>query len=94
MSDQKPEVPDESWQPATDAAPERSILAESMAAAAARAGFAPAAEGEPISGQALLASMGGIRGLIEAVLPGLVFLLAYTFTRDLVLAIIAPIVIG
>ncbi len=70
------------------------VFADGMAAAARRAGFAPAAEGEPISGHALLAAMGGIRGLVEAVLPGLVFLLTYTFTRDLIPALIAPILIG
>lgn len=70
------------------------LLADGMAAAARRAGFTPAAEGEPISGHALLAAMGGIRGLVEAVLPGLLFLLTYTFTRDLIPALIAPILIG
>lgn len=69
-------------------------FADGMAAAARRAGFAAAADGEPISGHALLASMGGIRGLVEAVLPGLVFLVVYTLTRDLVPALIAPVAIG
>ncbi|TFD79916.1 DUF3159 domain-containing protein [Cryobacterium fucosi] len=75
-------------------------FAQGMAAAARRAGFASAADGEPISGHALLAAMGGIRGLVEAVLPGLVFLVVYTFTRStlpeqsLVLSLIAPVIIG
>ena len=69
-------------------------FAESMAAAARRAGFSPAADGEPISGHALLAAMGGIRGLVEAVLPGLVFLVTYTLTRDLIPSLVAPVVIG
>lgn len=69
-------------------------FADGMAAAARRAGFAAAAEGEPITGHALLAAMGGIRGLVEAVLPGLVFLFTYTFTKDLVLSLVAPAVIG
>ena len=69
-------------------------LADGMAAAARRAGFSPAADGEPISGHALLAAMGGIRGLVEAVLPGLVFLVTYTFTRDLIPALVAPVLIG
>ncbi|MDJ0324802.1 DUF3159 domain-containing protein [Cryobacterium sp. PH31-AA6] len=75
-------------------------FAEGMAAAARRAGFAPAADGEPVNGHALLAAMGGIRGLVEAVLPGLVFLVVYTLTRrtipdqSLVLSLIAPVVIG
>ena len=69
-------------------------LADSMAAAARRAGFSPAADGEPISGHALIAAMGGVRGIIEAVLPGLVFLVAYTLTRDLMPALIASVLIG
>ena len=69
-------------------------FADGMAEAARRAGFAAAADGEPISGHALLASMGGLRGLVEAVLPGLVFLIVYTLTRDLVPALIAPVLIG
>lgn len=81
-------------------------LADGMAAAARRAGFSSAAEGEPISGRALMAAMGGIRGLLEAVLPGLVFLVTYTLTidpsedassnpiRTLLPALIAPLVLG
>jgi hypothetical protein len=69
-------------------------LADGMAAAARRAGFSPAADGEPISGHALIAAMGGVRGIIEAVLPGLVFLVAYTLTRDLMPALIASVLIG
>ena len=82
------------------------VLAEGMASAARRAGFSSAAEGEPISGRALMAAMGGIRGLFEAVLPGLVFLVTYTLTidpsadassdpiRTLLPALIAPLVLG
>ncbi|MCU1446622.1 DUF3159 domain-containing protein [Cryobacterium sp.] len=69
-------------------------LADGMAAAARRAGFSPAADGEPISGHALIAAMGGVRGVVEAVLPGLVFLVAYTLTRDLTPALIASVLIG
>ncbi|MDH6237339.1 DUF3159 domain-containing protein [Cryobacterium sp. CG_9.6] len=82
------------------------VVAEGMAAAARRAGFSSAAEGESINGQALLAAMGGIRGLFEAILPGLVFLVTYTLTIDpeadaaaepivaLLPALIAPLVLG
>ena len=69
-------------------------LADGMAAAARRAGFSAAADGQPISGHALLAAMGGIRGIVEAVLPGLVFLVTYSLTLDLVPALIAPVLIG
>jgi hypothetical protein len=69
-------------------------LADGMAAAARRAGFSPAVDGEPISGHALIQAMGGMRGIVEAVVPGLVFLVAYTFTRDLMPALIASVLIG
>lgn len=84
----EPETPD-----AAEPTP-KAVFADSMAAAARRAGFSPAAEGEPISGHALLAAMGGIRGLVEAVVPGLVFLVTYTLTRALIPSLVAPIVIG
>ena len=96
--------PNPSPNPGADAAPESAApepaaaasgaLADGLAAAARRAGFSPAAEGDAISGRALLDAMGGIRGLVEAVLPGLVFLVTYTITRDLIPALIAPVIIG
>lgn len=79
------------------------VFAESMADAARRAGFSSAAGGEAINGHALLGAMGGVRGLVEAVLPGLVFLVTYSFTIDpsapstisiLLPALIAPLVLG
>lgn len=69
-------------------------LGASMAAAARTSGLGTVAEGEPLSAHTLLASMGGVRGILEAVLPGLVFLIGYTITRDLVISLIAPVVLG
>ena len=97
-------LPDEAREPdasqnASDS-PVPAAFADGMAAAARRAGFTSADEGEPISGRALLAAMGGIRGLVEAVLPGLVFLITYTFTRQLfpeqslMLSLVVPVLIG
>jgi hypothetical protein len=69
-------------------------LAEGLAQAARRAGFGAATDNEPITGHVLLGAMGGIRGVIEAVLPGLVFVVLYTLTRDLVLSLAAPVALG
>jgi hypothetical protein len=99
MTNDRPE-PREREEPEPEPAPgmpagtPAGVFAEGMAQAARRAGFSPAAEGEPIDRHALLAAMGGIRGIVEAVLPGLVFLLIYTFTRDLIPALVAPVLIG
>ena len=82
------ETPDRgNGSPAQPAQPSVSgALGDGMAAAARRAGFSPAADGEPISGHALLAAMGGIRGLVV--------LVTYTITRDLIPSLIAPVLIG
>ena len=81
LDGQRDEAPEH--KPVPEPTPSASaVFAQSMAGAARRAGFGAATEGEAISGHALLAAMGGIRGLIEAVLPGLVFLVTYTLTID------------
>lgn len=89
----KPTTPPAAQTPAQPASAQ-GAFAEGMAQAARRAGFTSADEGQTINGQSLMLAMGGIRGLVEAVLPGLVFLVTYTLTQDLVPALIAPVVIG
>lgn len=39
----------------------------------------------------LLAAAGGVRGIAESVLPGLVFLVAFTLTRDLTVALVGSV---
>jgi intracellular septation protein A len=73
---------------------QQSSFSQSMAEAARRAGFGAAADGSPMSAHTILAAMGGIRGIIEAILPGFLFLTIYAVTRDLVISLAAPVVIG
>ncbi|RXZ69602.1 DUF3159 domain-containing protein [Agromyces albus] len=54
-----------------------------VAAAAERSGLG-LARGETLTGRDLIGALGGLRGLAEAILPGLVFLVVYTLTRELV----------
>jgi hypothetical protein len=90
-----PERPERSERPESDksAAPlddEQSLsgtIGESLASAAKRTGLGQVAEGEPPTGRALLAAMGGIRGLAETVLPGLIFLVVYTITFNVPLSL-------
>ena len=49
-------------------------LSESLSQAAGRSGFARLNPGEQLSGRALLDAVGGIRGILESVLPGAAFL--------------------
>ena len=38
--------------------------------------------------------MGGIRGLVESILPGLAFLVIFTITQQLVASVVAPVVVA
>ncbi|WP_223690756.1 DUF3159 domain-containing protein [Leifsonia poae] len=69
----------------TDAVP--SAIGESLARAAQKSGLGQLADGETPTGAALLGALGGVRGLAETILPGLVFLVLYTFTQNVPLSI-------
>ncbi|MDQ4138699.1 MAG: DUF3159 domain-containing protein, partial [Actinomycetota bacterium] len=65
-----------------------------FSAAARRAGIGQVAPGEAPSARALLKAVGGVRGLIESILPGLTFLVVYTITQDLLPSVLIPLVVG
>ncbi|CAQ01752.1 MAG: DUF3159 domain-containing protein [Clavibacter sp.] len=69
-------------------------LGASMAQAAERAGLGQAARGETMTAAALLTAMGGVRGVLEAIVPGLLFLVAFTLTRDIVLSVAVPVTVA
>jgi hypothetical protein len=67
---------------------------EAFAAGMQRSRLGEVKPGEAPSGRALLGAVGGIRGLIEAILPGLGFLVLYTVTHELWISVLAPFVIA
>lgn len=67
---------------------------EAFAQAARNAGIGQVAPGETPTGASLLKAIGGVRGLIESILPGLGFLVIYTITKNLPLAVIAPVALS
>lgn len=69
-------------------------FSDNLAAAARRSGFGKVTPGEAPTTSALLQAMGGLRGLIESILPGLAFVVVYTITASLVPSVIIPIVIA
>lgn len=73
------------------AEPARPEVSEAIAEAARRSGLGVVATGEPFDGRALLRTMGGVRGILEAVVPGIAFVLLYTITADLVLSLAASV---
>ncbi len=56
------------------------LLSQALGSAARRAGMDPAQEAS--TGHVVWRAMGGWRGILESVLPGLVFIVAWTLTYD------------
>ena len=69
-------------------------VSETFAQAARRSAFGKVAPGETPTGSALLAAMGGIRGLVESILPGLAFLVVFTITQQLLPSVLIPLAIA
>ena len=67
---------------------------DQVAAAMRQTGFGQVAPGEVPTAASLLRAVGGVRGLIESILPGLVFLVLYTITKSVPLAVLVPVVVG
>jgi Protein of unknown function (DUF3159) len=65
-------------------------FSESLAAAARQSGFGQLKPGETPSAAALLGAIGGIRGIIESIVPGIAFLAIYLPTRNLLVAVLVP----
>jgi hypothetical protein len=79
--------------PDDDRAPAPS-LSQTFADAARRAGIGQVAPGETPTAASLLRAIGGVRGLIESLLPGLAFLAIYTLTKDLTPSVVAPVIVA
>ena len=69
-------------------------VSESVSAAAKKAGIGQVAPGEMPTGESLWKAVGGLRGVIEAIVPGLGFLVTYMITGELVLSVAAPVVLA
>ena len=67
---------------------------EAMTQAMRRSGLGRVAPDQAPSAATLLTAMGGIRGIVESILPGLLFLVTYTITRNLWWSVAAPVVIA
>ena len=65
-------------------------LSDSFAAAAQKSGLGQVAPGETPTAQALLAAIGGVRGIVESVLPGFLFVLVFAITGDVAPSVLIP----
>lgn len=79
--------------PAAETSEERDTgadLRDALALAAQRSGFGRVAPGEPPTAHDLWAAVGGVRGLVESLLPGFLFLAVYTITSDVAPSVLIP----
>lgn len=74
--------------------PREPTARELFAQAAQRSGLGRVTPGEAPSGRALLAAIGGVRGLAESIVPGLGFLVVYTITGELLPSVLAPLALA
>jgi hypothetical protein len=74
--------------------PQQPSLREGLETAAQRSGFGKVTPGQAPTGGALLAAMGGVRGLVESILPGLGFLVVFTVTKELLPSVLAPLAVS
>ncbi len=65
-----------------------------LTAAVRRAGIGHVAPGEMPTAKSLLSAVGGVRGIIEAILPGLGFLVVYAITKQVLPSVIAPVALA
>lgn len=69
-------------------------VSEGVSAAAKKAGIGQVTPGEMPTGKSLWNAVGGLRGVIEAIVPGLGFLITYMITGELFLSVAAPVVLS
>lgn len=69
-------------------------LQDAMSAAAHRSGVGRVLAGSEAGNANLLAAVGGVRGIVEAILPGLAFLVTFAITRELVPSVVAPAIVA
>ncbi len=74
--------------------PEAPSFGDAVAAAARRSGLGRVEPGQAPTAGALLAAIGGVRGLVESILPPLIFLVIYTITQQLVPSVLAPLALA
>lgn len=67
---------------------------EAFASVVRKSGIGEVTPGEIPTTRSLLSAVGGIRGLIETILPGFTFLVLYGITRNLVVSVLVPVAIA
>jgi hypothetical protein len=89
MVDEAPE-PD----PQSEPDPKNPSFQEMIAAAAQNTSLGKIKPGELPTGRALFSAVGGVRGVLESVLPGVAFLVLYLATGNLIVSVLVPVALA
>lgn len=65
-------------------------FSEALSAAAQKSGFGQVEPGETPTAGALLAAIGGVRGIIESILPGFLFVIVFAITQETLPSVLIP----
>lgn len=84
----------ESEVPPAERADTNAELQAALAQAAKRSGFGRVEPGERPTAAALWGAVGGVRGLIESLLPGFLFLVVYTATAEVAPSVLIPLAVA
>ncbi len=74
--------------------PAPASFSEALASAVRRSGIGRVAPGEVPTARSLLRAIGGARGLIESILPGLTFLVVYAVTGSMLPSVLFPVALS
>lgn len=79
---------------AEDQDPQEPDFRQQLGQAVRRSGLGRVTPGQTPSAATLLVAMGGARGIVESILPGLLFLITFTITHNIGWSVAAPILIS
>lgn len=72
-------------------ADDEASVAETRSNSGIKAAFERGLAGEALSKDAVLESVGGVRGITEALVPGMLFLLTFALTQQVMLSVVVPV---
>lgn len=85
---------DDRAQPEPDPAAQEPSFSDQVGAAIRGSALGHLDPADKPSPHAMLAAMGGARGLVESLLPGILFLVLYATTKEVLLAVLVPLVVS
>jgi len=72
----------------------KSALNDALSAAAKNSALGKVSTADALNGPAIVAAIGGVRGLIESIVPSFFFLVVYLISKDVLISSLVPVVLA